>query len=284
LDCCISSSSGIIKFNYKTIMKKYNQGHTLYCGGYAGAIAIENATGEKLDPVKIFKETDRIFEKSNGGGLAVSNVMRYLQLKGYIENFTRISPEKKWINKYLKDGIVLVKVSNYKYRKNTFYYDKRSRKAHIMAVTGSDDDYTYTYNSWNDGECKIRTKDFKNLIVMKGKLAKKKHVYKYFSEKEIYKLKPELVDKLDKARGIAGIPFKINSGFRTPEHNKRIGGKPDSSHLKGLAVDLHCKDSKSRYKILTSLLEVGFNRIGLADTFIHCDISDTKPQNVIWKY
>jgi hypothetical protein len=29
---------------------------------------------------------------------------------------------------------------------------------------------------------------------------------------------------LDNARQIAGIPFKINSGFRTPKHNEKVGG------------------------------------------------------------
>ena len=30
---------------------------------------------------------------------------------------------------------------------------------------------------------------------------------------------------LDHARGIAGIPFKINSAFRTKSHNAYVGGK-----------------------------------------------------------
>jgi hypothetical protein len=36
--------------------------------------------------------------------------------------------------------------------------------------------------------------------------------------------------------------------------------------------------------IVGSLLEAGFNRIGIADTFIHVDNDPTKPEEVMWKY
>ena len=32
--------------------------------------------------------------------------------------------------------------------------------------------------------------------------------------------------------------IKINSGYRSPSHNKKIGGKPKSIHLTGLAADI----------------------------------------------
>ena len=89
---------------------------------------------------------------------------------------------------------------------------------------------------------------------------------------------------LDDARNIAAIPFKINSGLRTEKHNRKVKGKPDSSHLKGLAVDIHCVDSRSRSIILNALLKVGFTRVGIAKTFIHVDLDFDKAQNVIWVY
>lgn len=93
-----------------------------------------------------------------------------------------------------------------------------------------------------------------------------------------------LIDMLIEARSKANIPFIINSGYRTKEYNKRIGGVKNSSHLKGLAVDIKCVDSRSRSLILNALISAGFNRIGIAKTFIHCDIDQDKPTNVIWMY
>ena len=92
------------------------------------------------------------------------------------------------------------------------------------------------------------------------------------------------LEKLDLAREIADIPFEINSGYRTIKHNKEEGGKLDSSHLKGLAADIKCTDSRSRFIIITALLEVGFTRIGVAKTFIHVDDDQEKSQDVIWTY
>ena len=98
------------------------------------------------------------------------------------------------------------------------------------------------------------------------------------------------LQKLDNAREIAGIPFRINSGYRTQEHHnaiyKKLGKEPTkSAHLIGKAADIHCKDSKSRFIIISALLDAGFTRIGIADTFIHCDTAEKgKAQQVIWTY
>ncbi len=111
-----------------------------------------------------------------------------------------------------------------------------------------------------------------------------KSKYKYFTDNEVVGLKPELISMIDKARGIAGVPFKINSGFRTPEQNKKAGGVKDSSHMSGKAVDIACTSDSNRHKIVTALLTVGFNRVGIAKTFIHADCDSTKSSNVIWLY
>tara|TARA_E500000318_G_C3426271_1_gene159301 strand:+ start:7 stop:363 length:357 start_codon:yes stop_codon:yes gene_type:complete len=92
------------------------------------------------------------------------------------------------------------------------------------------------------------------------------------------------LELLDNARQIAGIPFKINSGFRTPEHNEKVGGAESSSHLRGHAADIHVSSSTYRYEILSALLEAGFTRIGIAKNFIHVDNDPIKTQKVIWTY
>ena len=96
----------------------------------------------------------------------------------------------------------------------------------------------------------------------------------------------EFLQMLDRARHLAGVAFKVNSGYRTKEHNKKVGGKPNTAHTMGCAADIHCVDSRNRCYILGALLEVGFNRIGIASTFIHVDNSydDSHDEDVIWLY
>ncbi len=94
----------------------------------------------------------------------------------------------------------------------------------------------------------------------------------------------DLVRTLDRAREIAGVPFIITSGYRCDRHNAEVGGKQNSSHLSGYAVDIKSTDSKTRYLIIKALLAVGFTRIGVAKDFIHADKDSEKPQDVVWVY
>lgn len=134
-----------------------------------------------------------------------------------------------------------------------------------------------------DGNFAITWNSYKKYLTELNNL-NKMPTYKYFKDKEIVGLKPELVEKLDKARGIAGFPFVIVSGFRTAEHNAEVGGVENSAHTLGEAVDLSCPDSSKRWKMLNALLQVGFNRLGINKTTIHADISKTLPGNVVWTY
>ena len=98
------------------------------------------------------------------------------------------------------------------------------------------------------------------------------------------KMDKKFLEKLDYARHNAGLPFKINSGYRTKEWNMHIGGRVGSSHIKGLAADIHCNGSRDRALIVKALIQVGISRIGIGKTFIHCDVDKQKDQDVIWLY
>ena len=43
-----------------------------------------------------------------------------------------------------------------------------------------------------------------------------------------------------------GKPIRVNSFFRSPELNTRIGGSKTSQHCKGLVRDLECRARRSR--------------------------------------
>lgn len=99
--------------------------------------------------------------------------------------------------------------------------------------------------------------------------------YIYFKASEVIGLKPELVQLLDKARGIAGVPFKITSGLRTVAQNAIVGGEPHSAHLRGLAADIACTNS-TRQAILRGLMTCGIPVfIEDATAHIHVDIDSS---------
>lgn len=88
--------------------------------------------------------------------------------------------------------------------------------------------------------------------------------------------------KLDLARAMAGIPFKITSGLRTPGANAVSGGIENSSHLKGKAVDLAVSNNRERFMLIRSLLAAGLTRLGAYDKHIHADTDNTKDSEVFW--
>jgi hypothetical protein len=105
---------------------------------------------------------------------------------------------------------------------------------------------------------------------------------RYFTDQEVAGLQDELIEKLDRARGYARVPFIITSGYRPPDINAAVGGVEDSEHETGEGVDLACADSRTRHRMLPALYLAGFVRIGVYDRHIHAGISKTKPQKVTW--
>lgn len=92
-----------------------------------------------------------------------------------------------------------------------------------------------------------------------------------------------LVKKLQYIRDLLDEPIKITSGYRCTAHNKAVGGKSNSAHLFGFAADIAIPASSYRHNILP-LLIANFNRTGIGPDFIHVDVDQTKPQNIIWVY
>ena len=92
------------------------------------------------------------------------------------------------------------------------------------------------------------------------------------------------LDMLLEARKRDNVPFIINSGYRCPTNNKAVGGKADSDHLKGKGVDIKATDSKTRFAVVRSAINTGFNRIGISKSFVHLGYNEDNPQNVIWLY
>ena len=89
-----------------------------------------------------------------------------------------------------------------------------------------------------------------------------------------------LATNLQVLRDIVGA-IHINSGFRTPAHNKKIGGKPKSKHLIGMAADITTRTHtpKELYDIIEGLINEGKMMQGgleLYPSFVHYDVRGTK--------
>lgn len=95
---------------------------------------------------------------------------------------------------------------------------------------------------------------------------------------------PLLLTMLDDLRHRAGIPVLLTSGYRCSEYNKKIGGSPTSSHLKGLAMDISCSDTSHRFLYIRAAIAAGFTRIGIGKTYLHLDIDQSKPAGLMWLY
>ena len=89
---------------------------------------------------------------------------------------------------------------------------------------------------------------------------------------------------LDQCRDSCGFPFRITSGYRTPEHNAEVGGKSESAHTKGRAADIAVITGSQRFTVIRVALGLGFRRIGIGSNFIHLDTDSDLPQGVIWTY
>ena len=101
-------------------------------------------------------------------------------------------------------------------------------------------------------------------------------------------MQAEFMKKLTMARQIAretsNIPFIITSGCRCAVHNRKEGGSSSSDHLTGRGADIRCKSTGDRWIIIDALIKAGFNRIGIAKTFIHAGDEPKNTPNVIWLY
>ncbi len=91
-----------------------------------------------------------------------------------------------------------------------------------------------------------------------------------------------LVHLLNKVRDIYGKPMIVNSGYRCKKHNEKVGGKENSAHRRGTAADIKCTNSHDRFIIIKLAYEVGFKRLKPYSTFIHLDVDEELPQEVLW--
>lgn len=86
----------------------------------------------------------------------------------------------------------------------------------------------------------------------------------------------EFVSMLDYARDVSGLQFRIRKGYMSAQYAEKKNEPTSSSHRIGRAAEIVCNHSGKRYKIVASLLEAGFVRIGIGRDYVYVDNDDQK--------
>ena len=108
--------------------------------------------------------------------------------------------------------------------------------------------------------------------------------WKNFSPAEIacrgtgqLKLHPEALDKLQALRDRLGKPLIVRSAYRSPEHNRNVGGAPCSKHMDATAFDI-AMSNHDPAAFEAAAREVGFLGFGFypRSGFIHIDLGPAR--------
>lgn len=90
----------------------------------------------------------------------------------------------------------------------------------------------------------------------------------------------KLAQNLQVIRDEIGKPIYINSGYRTPQHNKKVGGVSSSRHLTAEAGDLRVDGMRAieLHKVILKLIKekkIHNGGLGLYNYFVHYDVRPT---------
>lgn len=96
----------------------------------------------------------------------------------------------------------------------------------------------------------------------------------------------ELAIQLEIIRSHFNAPITINSAYRSPEHNRKIGSNDSSQHILGKAADIVVKGvaPDDVYDAIEFLISEGLVKeggLGRYNTFTHYDIRGTRAR---WNY
>jgi len=91
------------------------------------------------------------------------------------------------------------------------------------------------------------------------------------------KLHPEALDRLQALRDRLGKPLIVRSAYRSPEHNRAVGGAPRSKHMDGTAFDI-AMSNHDPTAFEAAAREVGFRGFGYypRSGFMHVDLGPAR--------
>lgn len=99
--------------------------------------------------------------------------------------------------------------------------------------------------------------------------------------KEVFENIKELAKNMQVLRDHIGKPIQITSGYRSPEHNKKVGGAKASKHVLGMACDFKVKGLTPAtiikdIEVLIMCDKMKQGGIGIYPTWVHYDIRNIK--------
>ena len=88
---------------------------------------------------------------------------------------------------------------------------------------------------------------------------------------------PELLAVLERIRNHFNEPVNINSGYRTPTWNTKVGGAKNSYHMKGMAADIAVKNHNSKEVAEYASKVLGeLGGVIRYSNFVHIDVRENK--------
>lgn len=93
----------------------------------------------------------------------------------------------------------------------------------------------------------------------------------------------DALDKLQKLRDALGHPMILTSAYRSPAHNKRVGGAKNSKHMEGIAFDVRM-ENHDPHEFESVARAVGFTGFGYYQKsgFMHIDTGPARSWGKPW--
>lgn len=121
--------------------------------------------------------------------------------------------------------------------------------------------YFFVTNVKEEDVDMYRFKHFKLEDFTKSATAEKNNISNIPDEEETRNLVALVMQVLDPLREKYGHPITVNSGYRSPELNKKVGGASSSQHTKGQAADITAGSKAENKKLFDLLKEMDFDQL-----------------------
>ena len=96
-------------------------------------------------------------------------------------------------------------------------------------------------------------------------------------------VKQIVLDKVELLRVMVDRPLTVTSGGRCKNHPNEIMRTTPADHQKGIGIDIAVSGGIQRGELVEVGLQLGFNAIGVAKTFVHLGLREGE-ELMVWVY